>query len=57
MVRPRPDAPEALAAEVTALLTDSERREEIATRFAKLREELALGADERAAEAVINLAN
>lgn len=49
--------PQAIAAEVTALLTDTARREEIASRFAKLRSELALGADERAAEAVINLAS
>ena len=48
--------PEAVASEVTALLGDPARCEAIATRFAKLRTELALGADERAAEAVINLA-
>ena len=48
--------PEAMAAAVAALLDDPGRREEIARRFAKLRQELALGADERAAEAVIELA-
>ena len=48
--------PEALAAEAAALLQDDARREAIASRFAKLRTELALGADDRAAEAVINLA-
>ena len=48
--------PEAVAAEVNSLLGDAARCEAIANRFAKLRTELALGADDRAAEAVINLA-
>lgn len=48
--------PEALAHAVQALLDDPARREYIADQFAKLRTELALGADERAAEAVIDLA-
>ena len=48
--------PVAIAGEVEALLADADRRAEIASQFAKLRNELALGADERAAEAVINLA-
>ena len=48
--------PEPMARAVSALLDDPARREEIARRFAKLRSELALGADERAAEAVIDLA-
>ena len=47
---------EAIAAEAGSLLQDAARRDEIAKRFAKLRTELALGADDRAAEAVINLA-
>ena len=49
--------PEAMADAVAALLADPARREEISRRFAKLRQELALGADERAAEAVIELAS
>ena len=48
--------PEALAEAVGALLRDPARCEEIGRRFATLRTELALGADERAAEAVIELA-
>jgi len=48
--------PEALAQAVAALLDDPARREEIGRRFATLRTELALGADDRAAEAVIELA-
>jgi lipid-A-disaccharide synthase len=48
--------PAALADAVSGLLADPERRAAIAGRFAKLREELALGADARAAEAVIDLA-
>ncbi len=48
--------PEAVAKEVSALLEDSERRAAISSRFAKLRAELALGADQRAADAVIDLA-
>lgn len=46
----------ALAQAVWELLEDPARREEISRRFATLREELALGADERAADAVIELA-
>ena len=46
----------ALAQSVWELLEDPERRAEISRRFATLREELALGADERAADAVIELA-
>lgn len=46
----------ALAQSVWELLEDPVRREEISRRFATLREELALGADERAADAVIELA-
>jgi len=48
--------PEALAESVATLLDDPDRREEIGRRFATLRTELALGADERAADAVIELA-
>jgi len=47
---------EAMAQAVAALLDDPARREEISRRFATLRTELALGADERAADAVIELA-
>lgn len=47
--------PEALAGAVHDLLVDGDRRRAIASRFAKLRQELALGADARAAEAVISL--
>lgn len=47
---------ESLAQAVWDLLEDPARRAEISRRFAKLREELALGADERAADAVIELA-
>jgi lipid-A-disaccharide synthase len=46
----------ALAQAVWELLEDPARCEEISRRFATLREELALGADERAADAVIELA-
>jgi lipid-A-disaccharide synthase len=49
--------PTALAGAVFELLSDPERRNSIAERFAKLRTELALGADARAAEAVIDLAS
>lgn len=49
--------PAAIAGEVIDLLEDAERRAAIADQFAKLRGELALGADERAAEAVLSLAN
>ena len=48
--------PEALADAALGLLNDPARREAISSRFAKLRAELALGADERAADAVIKLA-
>lgn len=47
---------EAMAQAVAALLDDPARRDEISRRFATLRTELALGADERAADAVIELA-
>ena len=47
--------PAALADAVAELLADPERRARIAARFAKLHEELALGADARAADAVIDL--
>lgn len=46
----------AIAQAVWELLEDPARREAISNRFAKLRAELALGANERAAEAVIELA-
>lgn len=46
----------ALAQAVWELLEDPAKREEISRRFATLREELALGADERAADAIIELA-
>ena len=48
--------PAAIAQAVWELLGDEARREAISSRFAKMRAELALGADERAAEAVIELA-
>lgn len=48
--------PKALAQAVWELLQDPQRREDIGRRFATLRTELALGADDRAAEAVIELA-
>lgn len=48
--------PKALAQAVWELLEDPERRKAIARRFATLRTDLALGADERAADAVIELA-
>ncbi len=47
---------DAMAQAVWELLQDPARRAEISRRFATLRDELALGADERAAEAVIELA-
>ncbi len=47
--------PQAVAAEVFAMLQDDARRAEIRRQFAKLRTELALGADQRAAAAVIDL--
>jgi len=46
----------ALSDAVLGLLKDPARREAISRRFAKLRSELALGADECAADAVIKLA-
>jgi lipid-A-disaccharide synthase len=48
--------PTAVAAEVSALLGDPERRASISNQFAKLRAELALDADQRAADAVLELA-
>lgn len=48
--------PERVAAEVQTLLDDPARRESIRSRFARLRQDLALNADERAAEAVAALA-
>ena len=48
--------PSVLAAEVAKLLEDPERCETIRTAFAALRGRLALGADERAAAAVIDVA-
>ena len=48
--------PAALADAVTGLLDDRSRCDALRKRFAKLRSELALGADERAADAVIQLA-
>jgi lipid-A-disaccharide synthase len=47
---------QALAQAVAELLDDPARCEEISKRFATLRTQLALGADDRAAEAVIELA-
>ena len=48
--------PEAIAEAVISLLDDPERRALISARFARLREELALDADQRAAAAVLRLA-
>ncbi len=48
--------PEAIAAAVSGLLDDPERRRFISGEFAKLRAELALNTDQRAAEVVIGLA-
>ena len=48
--------PEILAGAVTNLLDDPDRRRFISGEFAKLRSELALGADQRAAESVFELA-
>ncbi len=48
--------PEAIAAAVGGLLDDPERRRFISDEFAKLRAELALNTDQRAAEVVIGLA-
>ena len=47
---------EALAEAVTQLLQDAPARAALSRRFATLRSELALGADQRAADAVIKLA-
>jgi lipid-A-disaccharide synthase len=47
---------EAIAAEVSSLLDDGPRRESIRARFAKLRDQLALNTDERAANALIRTA-
>ena len=47
--------PEALAQAVSDLLDDPARREAIGKRFATLRTELALGSDDRAADAIIEL--
>ena len=48
--------PAAIAAEVISLLEDPLRREGIRERFAKLRDQLALDTDERAADALTELA-
>ena len=48
--------PEPIAAEVIALLDDAERRRSISERFDRLRAELALDADQHAADTVIELA-
>jgi lipid-A-disaccharide synthase len=49
--------PDRIAAAVLALLDDPAQRQMISNRFAKLRTELALGTDQRAADAVIALMN
>ncbi len=49
--------PSAIARAVTAMLDDPERRRMIQREFAKLRTKLALNADQRAADAVIELAH
>jgi lipid-A-disaccharide synthase len=49
--------PAAIADAVTAMLDDPERRRTISSEFAKLRNELALDADQRAADAVFELAH
>lgn len=49
--------PEPIAREIIALLDDPDRRQMISDRFAKLRSELAQNTDQRAADAVIELAN
>ena len=49
--------PGAIAQEVMALLDDPNRRQMISDRFARLRVELAQNTDQRAADAVIELAN
>ena len=48
--------PEAIAAAVIALLDDPQRRQFISERFDRLRAELALDADQHAADAVLDLA-
>ncbi len=48
--------PAPIAAEVIAMLDDPERRQFIADRFGRLRQELALDADQRAADAILELA-
>lgn len=48
--------PRAIAAMVSEFLNDPERRRFVSNEFAKLKTELALDADQRAAEAVIDLA-
>jgi len=48
--------PRAIAATVSEFLNDPERRRFVSNEFAKLKTELALDADQRAAEAVIDLA-
>ena len=47
---------EGMAGAVGTFLDEPQRCEEVRQRFVKLREELALGSDERAAEAIIELA-
>jgi lipid-A-disaccharide synthase len=49
--------PEALAAAVADLLNDVERRQEIERKFIALRAELARGAQQRAAKAILDLAD
>ena len=48
--------PSAIAETVAAMLDDPERRRLISDEFAKLRQDLALDADQRAAESVLALA-
>ena len=48
--------PELIANEVIAMLDDAPRRQMIVDRFARLRSELALGTNQKAADAVIELA-
>ncbi len=48
--------PELIAPAVIALLDDPERRRAISERFGRLKQELALGADQHAADAIIRLA-